>query len=434
LICSSNQRIGECQACHGELTPTRFNAIVIASLLLFGLYFPTSIDGSFSRMLAHIGFLLCLVLLFLIARTIGLVSFSIYMSFFCIVPLLLLFTYTSGMRRTALVETIGFGVLAFVYSMKLERMRLPEWIVRFYAVVNIINITAGLMILAGSESVNHFLVDHYSAFYPELVPNMLLLRKPVLTFATHSLAGFFFYLFFYASFQTYKLNRKGPYLAFSVCYVFLMIALLSNSGLILAALGTLQILYHFWFTSRHKSIWVSIIVLVTCAAAGFQVGFRAFNPVIETWNNAAEVVDTVIVAPESGFISRWGPGGIMSQDIEYLKQHPFSPIGTGMREGWTPGDIGFMNYLLMGSVMLVVFVYGGLFYFLKRTLKSKGDAYFLFCAIVLFELGFSTLTYFRMLYLLPFFVIYLNGLRPPPSITCDGVATLSDPVPIPSLD
>ncbi len=416
MTCYSDARNNENHIHEDNIAPSQFQALLIASLPLFGMYLPTSIDGTFSRILAHVGFLVCFALLLLITRTVGLVSLPIYMSFSCVIPLLLIFTYTSGMKGTGLVDVIGYGILALIYAMRLERIRFPEWLVKLCAVVNVLNITMALMILTGSESVDHFIESYYSAFYPELVPNMLLLRKPILTFATHSLAGLFFYLFFYLSFETYKVKRKRIFFVFTLCYLFLMIALLSNSGLFLAAVGIAQILFHFWSTLQNKVIWISVALGTICLLAIFQVVFHVFNTLLDTSTILVEFVESITATPESGLISRWGAGGIFVQGLEYLKQHPFSPIGLGMREGWTPGDIGVMNYLLRGSVILVVVVYGGLLYFLRRTLQSRRDAYLLFAVIVFFELGFSSLTYFRMLYFLPFCVIYLNGLRSSPSL------------------
>lgn len=110
--------------------------------------------------------------------------------------------------------------------------------------------------------------------------------------------------------------------------------------------------------------------------------------------------------------------------MQFLKEHPLRPLGVSSRPELLIGDMGFIDYLLRGSVFLVCWAYLGLFFFLKRSLIVRFDLYFLFGVILAFELGFSVLSYFRMLYLLPFFVIYLNGLR-----QCDGHLSRSGVIP-----
>jgi hypothetical protein len=74
-------------------------------------------------------------------------------------------------------------------------------------------------------------------------------------------------------------------------------------------------------------------------------------------------------------------------------------------------DIGVLDYFFRGSIFLVVWAYGGLFFFLRRSLLEKRDLWFVFGLILAFETGFAVIGYVRMLFLLPFFVVYLNELR-----------------------
>jgi len=386
----------------------KFDAVVVGFLLCFGLYLPTSIGGDASKMLFGIAYLACLVLfLGLIYRAVGLPSFPVCLSLLSIAPLLLVFTYTSGFHEYSFGELAAFGLLSILYMMNLRRIVFPRWLSHLFVIVNSLNILLGIEILVGSESVKGFLIAHYSSFYAELVPNMLLLRKPVLTFATHSLAGFFFYLFFYINLQTNKLKGKKLFLFFAVCYLFLTAALLSVTGVALAFVGTVQICYHLWSSIRHKWFWVPATLVIICLVASFQ----RLDSAARNWSDFVEAGKAILMSTNNGFIGRVMPGGPVYDSFEYLKEHPFSPIGAGVKEGMVVADMGLSDYLLRGSFILAIFAYAGLFYFLKRSLLARSDFRFLFGIIVVFELGFSTLTYFRMLYLLPFFVVYLNGLR-----------------------
>lgn len=387
---------------------TKYDAVIVGSLLVLGLYFPTSIGERFSTTLLGIDLLLALVivsLLFLEGKHHP--SLLVCVSLLTIVPLLLVFTYTSGLHTFTFGALGGYAVLSVLLITDLREIPFPRSLFYLYAAANILNISVGVAILAGSELVTQFLVTHYSVFYPELVPNMLLLRKPILTFGTHSIAAFFLYLFFYASLQTYSLKGKKLFLMFAICYLLLTAALLSVSGLTLAFVGALQLLWCLWSSIRRKWFWAGAIFTVLGAVAGFQL----LDAVVKNWADVAETAKLILFSSDNGFLGRVTPGGTMRYSLEYLQYHPLSPVGVADKSGIMFTDSGLIEYLLRGSVVLLALVYGGLFFFLRRSLLARSDAYWLFLVILAFELGFSTLTNFRALYLLPFLVVYLNGLR-----------------------
>jgi hypothetical protein len=73
-------------------------------------------------------------------------------------------------------------------------------------------------------------------------------------------------------------------------------------------------------------------------------------------------------------------------------------------------DSGPVEYILKGSFPLLFAVYTGAFLFFRRNLRSKRRAMFVFLVFLGFELGYTNLQYIRTQCLLPFVVIYLNGL------------------------
>lgn len=389
-------------------TRRKFDAAIIGSLLVLGFYFPTSIGEQFSTALFGINYLLSLVLLSLLfLEAEDHPSFLVCVSLLSIVPLLLVFTYTSGLHTYTFGALCGFAVLSVLLITNLREVRFPPPLFYLCGVVNILNILAGVAILAGSDLVKQFLVTHYSVYYPELVPNMLLFRKPILTFGTHSIAAFFLYLFFYANLQTYRLKGKKFFLIFALCYLLLTASLLSLSGLILAAVGALQLFWFLWSSVRRRWFWGGALL----ALLGLIAGFQFLGSIVKNWADVREDAKAIITSSDNGFLGRLASGGILRYSIDYLRYHPFSPVGVADKEGLMFQDSGLLEYLLRGSIILVLLVYGGLFFFLKRSLIARSDAYWLFVVILAFELGFTSLTNFRALYLLPFLIVYLNGLR-----------------------
>jgi len=390
-----------------ELTPL---SKIIGLLLVVGLYFPTTASQHLT-VFSVSGYLVCLVLLAaLVLRRHGRPSFPVCVLLLSITPLLLVFTFTSGLSTLRLGALLGYGVLSVLLITNLRDVVVSQWFARLWVVVNIINILAGLAIVAGIQSVNNFLIAHYSTAYEELLSNMLAWHKPVLTFGSHSIAAFFLYLFFWVNLQAYKVKRNRLFMAFSVSYLFLMLFLLSVSALAFATVGSLQLAAHFWSATRHKLAWATVALCsVLCS---LLVAAVYWSPAISL-NAFFDVFKEVLQNPDAGLAGRFLPGGTMAYDLQYLRHYPFSPVGTSFREGLMFGDDGPVEYMLRGSVPLLLLVYGGLFYFFRRNMISRFHAVFLFVAVVMFELGITTLINFRALCLIPVFVVFLNNLTQP---------------------
>jgi hypothetical protein len=384
---------------------------VVALLLVFGLYFPTTASAHLT-VFSVSAYLICLALLsVLILRKHGHPSAPVCIALLSITPVLLAFTFTSGLSTLRPGALFVYGVLSVLFITNLRDIGLPHWFGLLWVTVNIINIAAGFAIVAGVQPVNDFIIAHYSTAYDELLPSMLALHKPVLTFGSHSVAAFFLYLFFWTNLQAYKLKGQKLFIVFSVCYLFLTSCLLSVSALVFAAVGLVQLTALVWSSVRHKAVWATAALLVMLSTAAFWI------PAIN-WNASTEVVKGILQDPNNGLSGRLLPGGTMYYDLQYLQQHPFSPVGASFREGLMLGDNGPVEYMLRGSVPFLLLIYGGLYYFLRRNLIIRPHAYFLFAAIVLFELGITTLINLRALFLIPVFVVYLNSLTASRSQHC----------------
>src|SRR5258708_27976756 len=94
-------------------TRTNWDGIISGSLLVLGLYFPTSIGEQFSTTLLSVNYLGCLVLLSLLFfEADEKPSFLVCLSLLSIVPLLLVFTYTSDLHTYTFGALGGYLVLS----------------------------------------------------------------------------------------------------------------------------------------------------------------------------------------------------------------------------------------------------------------------------------------------------------------------------------
>jgi hypothetical protein len=388
------------------LIPSRDQG-VLALLLVLGLYFPTSLGGEYKVFLYQAALLVALtVLLYLFLRHGMRPGAGKYMVF----PFIVILTASTFFVLLTHPFPIGWGtlmeyiLLVFVLSLDLREIRVGRFMRWAFVVANSLNIICGIAILTGNDWMGNFLSTFYSYFYPELVANMLSLHKPVLTFGTHSLAGFFLYLFFWFNWEIFQFRRSVVGLVFALSWLVLLAALTSVTAVGLAFLASAQVAVWLWKHNRRLFAITALGILTFAffARQWIENDLGLAEPV--------EVAAAFLGNDVSGPLARYGPGGTERGRIEYLRDHPLSPIGFAAPVFAATVDSAPLEYMLRGSVPLLVLVYFGVYRFLRFNLKSRSHARILFLLIVAFETGFTVLTYIRTFYLLPLVVVYLNHI------------------------
>lgn len=387
--------------------------VVLILLLVVGMYFPTSVNGEHNPAGILITFAVWLVLLVsLVCKR----SVNLAVAGFISIPIMMLlsaFTLWGLLRHPVKIDSglfVKFGAIALLYTVDLRGLWLGRIADRAFVLVNVLNIAMGILILAGNDWVTDFLPRYYWNSDSLLVPHMLALHKPILTFGTHSLAGLFLYLFFWVTWEAFRCNGSRLAMAFALTYFILLLALASFTSLALAALAAAEA--GSWLWKRNRHIFCALVL-------GSALAVVFFLPMI-----AVQIDDmgalpqfaagTFLNLEQSGLLSRYGPGGDLKGEMNYLSENPFSPIGLASPEfDETPqhfgvGDSGPLEYLVRGSIPLLLLLYYGLYRFLKHNLVVPAHVTKLFLVLIFFETGFSALTASRAYFLLPFFIVCLN--------------------------
>jgi hypothetical protein len=395
--------------------PTKsMSAGIVVLCFLIGAYVPSSFGGIYSENLWLAQFaLLGLLFSILLLRRNGSAGYGRLVNSTVLVVVILVATIASPFFDYRWGGLLGYLLMALLFALNLRDVSARPYLRTAFLAVNFVNLALGFAILWGIEPVRAFFVNYYSAFYPELVEFMTSLGKPVLSFGTHSVAAFFFYLFFWLSFEGFKARNTRIDLVFAIGYIVLGFSLLSLSGIALMSWATFQVLRH---AALERPRLVFAVVLLLCACSPFI--YKRYAADIQDVEAVYTLVSDNVASPANGFLGRFSQLGTLYSTLGYIGRHPFRPVGVGYRADLFFGDSGPVEYYLRGSVVLVAAVYGGLFLFLRNNLRSARDARHLFAVIVLFELGLTALVNIRFLYLLPVLVVYLNDLRgAPPTVT-----------------
>jgi hypothetical protein len=373
--------------------------LLLATLFLFGLYCPTSVAGAQSKWLwAAPGILAMAVFVALIGR------YGMHqVPFVCAVVAmasLLLFTILTPLWTVTPGALLPYSALLVLLCADLSRIEY-EWPIRIAWVgANILNIGLSILIVAGVAPVKAFVIANYSAFYDQLVPNMLASGKPVLMFASHSIAAFFFFICFYLHLRTYTARRSNASLLVAVLYLALLVTLKSISAYCFFVAGAAVLLYY--------TAGLRTVVILGAVSVALSVGSMFVSAA--QWDERLAGITEIFAAPESGFHGRYLDGGVLWQDLKYINEHPLQGVGIGYSESLWYGDSGPIELLIRGSLPLLLAVYLGFWVFLRRNAISNGAAVALFLIYFGFELAYSNLLYLRTVCILPLVIVYMNGL------------------------
>lgn len=383
--------------------PDKLATTLMASLLAIGFYFPTSLGEQISTRLYFVGAAILLAILTaLLLRRRGFLSVTAAINVAAINVILLVCTLFSPFTDFAYGGYIPILLFSVLFCVSVRDIRLTGATRRLFDAANAINIVLAALLMMEVPGLTQFFLDHYAFGYDELLPTMLEAGKPVLTFGTHSLAGFFFYLLFYLTLQTFIAVGSKLNLVFALCYLSLLVSLSSFTALIFGAVAVVQLALCFeWRKSVVTGLVTSAVLFVTIAIVA---------PRSEIVSDLKEDLLEVFHRQENGLLGRYSDSGGVSANLEYITAHPFSPIGLGMSRQLWYADSGPVEYVLKGSFPLLFTVYLGAYLFIRKNLQSGRRALFLFLVFLGFEVGYSNLQYIRTQCFLPFALVYLNGL------------------------
>jgi hypothetical protein len=382
-------------------------------LLVVGVFFPLSWNGAILVPLGVLHFVLLCVLLGAdwLLRQRGVHALRLWNSCLIIVTLVAA-TLVSPLRELAIGALAPYAAMATLLCMDLRDYRANEGVRRVFIATNVLAVVAGVMVVVAAGPARDLLVRYYSMAYPDLVANMTLWRKPVFTFGSHSVAGFLYYLFFYLNLETYRLDRRRTHLVLAVGNFLLGLFLTSMTAGVLMGIAGVRLL---GFGLRRRA--AALLLPAAMAAAGLWALRRLGQEV-----TLLQGLVLAFSVDEGGLRSRYSTDGALIGNLGHVMAHPFRPIGLGFSSTLFYGDSGPLEYLLRGSVLLLCCVYVGLFAFLRANLLLRRHAWHLFVITLIFEVGFTAMTFGRFLYFLPFAVIYLNRFASAPPEEHGGLA------------
>lgn len=377
---------------------------LICFLFVFGVLVPSSI----STVMHMIPLYIAPAVTFLVLLAIILIGKKMDFKFLASVLLMNFIVWAATLfnpgERVRNVAGGTYILLSLLFIANFKNIPIGKSIKTVFNVVNFLLIIIGFAMVSYNQLIYNIFVDYYSDFYQELVPNMLARGKPILTFGTHSLAAFYLFIFFYLNIRTYASNKKIIYFLASISYLYFCVALQSNSGYVFLLFGVGVLIFNL----RHKIISLSVVTATILL-------IMIFNPVeTKVYLDTVQLnIETATLSSSHGIDGRYSEEGNQAADIRHIVDNPFKPTGLSMAFGseLTYHDSGLIATTLEGTIILTVLLYGTLFVFLKRNIVNNKNALIIFFSLMLIQLGYNNLFYFRAVCIIPFVILYLNSLE-----------------------
>jgi hypothetical protein len=385
----------------------RTRTLLVCAIALFGLYVPSSIGGTILESLSMLSLaVIGVAVLALLAGSGALGSRPAVVSALALVGVLAFATVLSPFAALARGVLMMYVILAAICCARLPRTTDSPWPRRVLLVISVISLTAGGLTALNVRWIDSAQETWFAAFRPSLVSSMVeMANKPVLTFATHSMAAFMFYLLLFLALRTWQASRRAEWLVITAGYAALLVALNSTTAWLLLIVALVQVLGAMT-RGAHRNKLFALIVTSALVALGVWAWHGGSS--LEAWR-ARLVGDS-----DHGFIARYAPGGLFADDIAYLRSSAFRPIGVTYTRNLYLTDSGIIVALLRGSLPFLIAIYAALYFFFRGNLASRRTAVWLCVVTAAFDLGFTPLEYFRCLAFFPFVVMYLASTEASP--------------------
>lgn len=376
---------------------TRLAAYCVGLLALVGILFPSSINGIISW---ELGFAQRALTLLLAA---ALFVASPYWKNFLknnvyICPTLLVFTWLSPLPGHAYGLLMLYATLALILSTDFGAIPQSTILKCAWQVINYGSLAFAFALIVKYAVADRFIVNNYSVFYDWLVEGSVDAGKPVLTFGSHSLAGFFFAMFCALNCIRARATRAMQPALLALLDLAACAMLRSVTGFMV-----LLVFLVVFFSSLQRT-WRKPFLLGV-SLVGFS--FLLFNHVAIL--DAAHVMTEVFSSDANGFLGRYSSHGRAAPMLDYIARNPFRPSGLAYTDEVWVGDSGFLEYWCRGSVVLLALMYRGLWLCLRRAVPGRSARLYVFAMFLMFEFGYTTLVYPRMLGFMPLFFIVFRA-------------------------
>lgn len=384
---------------------TDFTWFLIIALLI-SLYFPSSIGGNIIEQLSLLGNSLALFFLligvFLCKVTLNSVRAIMGLAFMVIICLL---SFFSPFDNVTLGSVIPYVTLFFILSISYKEVNVSRRQLFFLLSFSIFQLVIAFLIVFSVPGVKSV----FESFY-QMVPDLYYYmigweNKPVITYVTHSVAGFVFFVFS-LFFLVFYYEVKGVWLrvlffVVSILYSSLLILIFSNTGLFLFVL---MLFFYICFSVKNSGFLFRCF-LVFSIFIGFAYVFSNYYDLILL---ASEKVLEVMTSDKNGILARLSMNSRLAGSYSYVFDNPIQGVGFTYNANIAFGDNFLSEYVLRGGFVSYFIYLFLVVLFCFDNVPSKSMALMLLFFILVSDFGYPLLVAYRFVFFFPIMIVMMN--------------------------
>lgn len=286
--------------------------------------------------------------------------------------------------------------ISFIEINYIPKISFMEKLLHFFCILCII---WNLGIIFNSDKITNFTLNNYNQYYDmATVYSITLSHKPVMSFGVHTYASYFYFIFFILSYYTYEKLHKPVFLFYSIMLTIFCLFLVSTTAIIFFIYMVLFIMYKLFKKYNVKRILALLLLIVLLT---FIIGHNFSDLYDKLYKN--------ITGGNNSFISRYSRDSIFTENFKVIS----SSMGIGFNIiddlDLSYTDSGYIVYLTMGSIPLLIMIYYRIYKFLCTNVNSEYRKIFML-AVFLFEFALPASINYRFGFIMIFAICYLNAL------------------------
>jgi O-antigen ligase len=287
-----------------------------------------------------------------------------------------------GYSWGALLPLVGY-LLAMAWSPTAAAPIKP----RLFVFLTIIVASLGVGPFLYREALG-FLAFFYSSGWQGLVESMVAREKPVSVFGTHSVAAFFYIIFFVVYLEFYRQSGAKVWLLMAALFYLLALSLNSTTAYGLCSIGLmLFLLYvtHRWSLRDRAVLFMGIGLAIIPI---ILVGFETFAYLLGKGS-------------ANGIFARYGEDGVLVGALSRIEASPFLGIGLGHSNEYYYTDSGYVNVALRLGFLGAALWFGMFLYWMWKIRSSPEFKIGIVVTVLAFAFGYPILQLDRWVALLP---------------------------------
>lgn len=368
------------------------NKCIIWLSYLIYLFLPTSINGNlfgtkYVIVKWTVAFLFLLILM--IVNKINKNQFIIAMSMMIYLICVSLIAIIQFGSQFSLARVIPMMCLLMLFTIEFKDFVSQQDINKMIIISFIVMVILGLGVIIHQPTIGNFLINFYSQSYETATSNAIAKGRPVFTFGVYTRTAFFYMIFFYFMYNRVQNSKRNRYLIGCVICFILCLFLTSNSSVIYTIAMSLLFLWLLKGKPIQLSMLVGIMFLIIYRSASYLITMyqRAFSSKI------------------NGLFARYANGAPLYKENFNIIKNSFG-LGFTISDNANYADSGWIQFLTMGSFLLMFVIY----YLLYKSLKKNFEKSYLiiFAIIMSFEFVESGMWMDKFIF---FYILYAHMIN-----------------------